>query len=108
MKYLLCLCCLALTLHASTVNAAVNFIMDEKPVQTDSIKIKTSLSQKCINEGYDKTMCGEQFYLHNPCPHNSAYYRTCCPESYKHTQEQCKEMGLLPTTHSCAGLYGCY
>lgn len=75
-----------------------------------SSKSSTSQSsdQKCLNEGYSRTSCGNGQVLTKQCPYNNNYYKSCCPEEYKFTKDECTNAGLRYSSNSCGDLYRCY
>ena len=63
--------------------------------------------QKCKSAGYSRTSCGNGQILADQCPYNRSYYKSCCPEDYRFTKEECTRAGLRYSSNSCGGLYRC-
>ncbi len=94
---------------AATAEAGVTFLPAAGGSVGNSNKGNASQSsdQKCISEGYRRTSCSSDQILTDRCPYNSSYYKSCCPEAYKFTKEECLKAGLRYSSNSCGGLYRC-
>lgn len=97
-----------LTSFAAGVHAGVTFL----PAMAESIGSSgggshSSSADKCRNEGYVYTSCESGEVLADACPYNGTYYKTCCPEGYDFTKEECLNAGLSYSRKSCGGKYRC-
>lgn len=104
--------CLAAALmlgFATIAEAGVTFLPATGGSVGSSNKGNASQSsdQKCISEGYSRTSCGNGQILADQCPYNRSYYKSCCPEDYRFTKEECTRAGLRYSSNSCGGLYRC-
>lgn len=64
-------------------------------------------ADKCRAAGYSTTYCSSGRYLTNECPYDRNYYKSCCPEGYRYTREDCYNNGFRVSRDTCGGLYQC-
>lgn len=90
--------------------ARVRFIMDTGAAShgnTPAPSYEIDNGALCIEEGYNKTACGNGYILRHACPYSLEYYAACCPEEYAFTPDGCEAMGKTVSENSCSGYYKC-
>lgn len=103
---------LALICMPVSSKADVRFVIDKGATfsgerGSDSFyNINSQKNNPCEEEGYTITSCPTGFIGAYPCPYNSSYFQSCCPDEYIFTAEECTSMGK-ETGASCGGKYSC-
>ena len=104
---------ITLSLIASAARADVRFVVGKGESfsgerQKDHFyDFEVKKLSACEEEGYNQTSCPEGYTRTNPCPYNSNYFQTCCPQAFRYTKEQCEAMDMHPSQQSCGGKHAC-